>query len=190
MGLGSGDVLAIKLAVDVDRGIDLRHDVTGFPGEPPAPHLVAHAGSTLRTSRVCSIMTIGTEKTPAAPRRRYAKYPWIAAALIAGIGLAVYGIAGFQRNGGDAGWRPALETARRVAPPRRGAGAGRGGGRRRARGRARRIAPLARGEVAAINVADDARRVPALSFKDGAGADKTLADWRGRRVPLHLWAHL
>jgi len=83
-------------------------------------------------------MTIGTEKTPAAPRRRYAKYPWIAAALIAGIGLAVYGIAGFQRNGGDAGCRPALETARRIAP-------------------------LARGEVAAINVADDARRVPALA---------------------------
>ncbi len=102
-------------------------------------------------------MTIGTEKTPAAPRRRYAKYPWIAAALIAGIGLAVYGIAGFQRNGGDAGCRPALETARRIAP-------------------------LARGEVAAINVADDARRVPALSFKDGAGAEKTLADWRGRVV--------
>ena len=108
-------------------------------------------------------MTVGTEKPPAAPKRRYAKYPWIAAALIAGIGLAVYGIAGFQRNGGDAGCRPALETARRIAP-------------------------LARGEVAAINVADDARRVPALSFKDGAGADKTLADWRGRVVLLNLWA--
>jgi thiol-disulfide isomerase/thioredoxin len=107
-------------------------------------------------------MTIGSEKSPAAPkRRRYAKYAGIAAALIAG--LAVYGIAGLGRNGADAGCRPALETARRIAP-------------------------LARGEVAAVNVADDARRVPALSFKDGAGADKTLADWRGRVVLLNLWA--
>jgi thiol-disulfide isomerase/thioredoxin len=109
-------------------------------------------------------MTVGTEKSPAAPkRRRYAKYAGVVAALIAGIGLAVYGIAGFERNGGDAACRPALETARRIAP-------------------------LARGEVAAINVADDARRVPVLSFKDGTGADKTLADWRGRVVLLNLWA--
>jgi thiol-disulfide isomerase/thioredoxin len=107
-------------------------------------------------------MTVGIEKTPGAPKRR--KYAWVAAALIAGLGLAaVYGIAGYQRNGVDAACVPALETARRIAP-------------------------LARGELAAINVADAARRVPALAFKDGAGADKTLADWRGRVVLLNLWA--
>src|SRR5262249_9806920 len=49
-------------------------------------------------------------------------------------------------------------------------------------------APLARGEVAAVNVTDDARPVPPLTFKDAAGADKTLADWRGRVVLLNLWA--
>src|SRR3979409_1279118 len=77
-------------------------------------------------------------------------------------------------RGGAPGWRPRGAAA--PLPARRGGET------------ARRIAPLARGEVAAINVADDARRVPALSFKDGAGADKTLADWRGRVILLNLWA--
>jgi thiol-disulfide isomerase/thioredoxin len=110
-------------------------------------------------------MTVDTDKTPAAPKRRkYAKYAVAAAALIAGIGLAaVYGIAGFERNGADAACGPALATAKRIAP-------------------------LARGEVAAINVADAPRRLPALAFKDAAGADKTLADWQGRVVLLNLWA--
>jgi len=107
-------------------------------------------------------MTAATDTTPAAPRRR--KYIWIAAASIAALGAAaVYGIAGFERNGADAACRPALATVQRLAP-------------------------LARGEVAAVNVADDPRRVPALSFKDAAGGDKHLADWQGRVVLLNLWA--
>lgn len=107
-------------------------------------------------------MTVTTDTTGAAPRRR--KTIVIAAAAIAVLGVAaVYGIAALGGNAGDAACAGALATAKRIAP-------------------------LARGEVAAINVADDARRVPALSFKDGTGADKTLADWRGRIVLLNLWA--
>lgn len=111
-------------------------------------------------------MTLGSDearnKAPAAPKRR--RYAVLAAVLVAALGLAaVYGIAGFGRNGSDPECRPALETARRIAP-------------------------LARGEVAAINVADEARRLPPLAFKDGAGEDKTLADWKGRVVLLNLWA--
>jgi thiol-disulfide isomerase/thioredoxin len=111
-------------------------------------------------------MTLGSDETrnksPAAPKRR--KYAVLAAVFIAALGLAaVYGIAGFGRNGGDPECGPALETARRIAP-------------------------LARGEVAAVNVADEARRLPPLAFKDAAGADKTLADWKGRVVLLNLWA--
>jgi thiol-disulfide isomerase/thioredoxin len=30
--------------------------------------------------------------------------------------------------------------------------------------------------------------VPDLAFKDAAGRDRTLADWRGRTVLLNLWA--
>jgi thiol-disulfide isomerase/thioredoxin len=108
-------------------------------------------------------MTADTGTTP--PKRHgYAKYTVMAAVSIAALGLAaVYGIAGFERNGADADCGPALAAAKRMAP-------------------------LARGEVAAVNVADEALHVPALAFKDATGADTTLADWRGRVVLLNLWA--
>ncbi|HEU5275615.1 MAG TPA: TlpA disulfide reductase family protein [Xanthobacteraceae bacterium] len=107
-------------------------------------------------------MTADTDTTPGAPKRR--RYRLILAASIAVLSLAaVYGMAGFPRNGADAACRPALATAQRIAP-------------------------LAHGEVAAVNVTDEARRVPALAFKDGTGAEKTLANWKGRTVLLNLWA--
>ena len=107
-------------------------------------------------------MTVAGDTTPAAPKRR--KYAWIAAAAIAALGVAaVYGIAGPGGNGGDAACAPALATAKRIAP-------------------------LARGEVAAVNVADTGLRLPALAFKDQNGVDKSLADWKGRVVLLNLWA--
>jgi thiol-disulfide isomerase/thioredoxin len=107
-------------------------------------------------------MTVTSDTTGAAPRRR--KTILIAAAAIAALGVAaVYGIAGHGRNAGDAACAPALATAKRIAP-------------------------LARGEVAAVNVADTGLQLPALTFKDATGADKSLADWKGRTVLLNLWA--
>src|SRR5258708_29650278 len=53
---------------------------------------------------------------------------------------------------------------------------------------AQRLAPLARGEVAAAVVARDPHLLPALSFQDATGARETLADGRGRAVLLNLWA--
>jgi len=91
---------------------------------------------------------------------------WLALAVVAGAaaGLAaVYGMGGFGRNDVDAGCRPALETARRLAP-------------------------LARGEVAAVSVAEQPRPIPDLTFVDGSGGRKSLGDWRGRIVLLNLWA--
>jgi thiol-disulfide isomerase/thioredoxin len=91
----------------------------------------------------------------------------IAVAGVAGlaIGLAgVYGIAALTGNaGGDPACKPALETARKAAP-------------------------FARGEVAAVNIAKGPLQVPELAFQDAAGTPKTLADWRGRTVLLNLWA--
>jgi thiol-disulfide isomerase/thioredoxin len=82
----------------------------------------------------------------------------------AAIGLAaVYGIGTMQRNAGDAACTEALAVARRVAP-------------------------LARGEVAAFAVADRAQRLPDLAFQDAAGNPLHLADWRGRTVLFNLWA--
>src|SRR3954465_8084595 len=91
----------------------------------------------------------------------------IVVAVLAGAGIgvaAIYGMGGFARNAsGVAACRPALETARRLAP-------------------------LAHGEVAAVAVATEARDVPALSFQDAAGKALTLSDWHGRTVLLNLWA--
>jgi thiol-disulfide isomerase/thioredoxin len=53
---------------------------------------------------------------------------------------------------------------------------------------AKRIAPLIRGEVAALAPAQTPFRVPDLAFKDAKGRDLRLADWRGRTVLLNLWA--
>jgi len=96
---------------------------------------------------------------------------FIAAGLITGaiVGLAgVYGIATLTRNVGehaamDVACHPAVELAKKIAP-------------------------LARGEVAAVNTAKSPLRVPDLSFQDAAGQPLTLAHWRGRTVLLNLWA--
>jgi len=88
----------------------------------------------------------------------------VVAALVAIGGLAaVYGVVGFSRNPGDAACSPAVDLARRIEP-------------------------LARGEVAAVKTAEEMLRLPALKFRDGAGQDRSLADWRGRTVLLNLWA--
>jgi thiol-disulfide isomerase/thioredoxin len=53
---------------------------------------------------------------------------------------------------------------------------------------AARLAPLAHGEVAALNVAKSPQAAVALTFSDGEGAKKTLADFHGKAVLLNLWA--
>jgi thiol-disulfide isomerase/thioredoxin len=91
----------------------------------------------------------------------------VALAGLAGVavGLAgVYGIATLTGNaGGDTACRPAVDLARKLAP-------------------------LAHGEVAAVNLASKPLKVPDLSFQDASGKPLTLADWRGRTVLLNLWA--
>ena len=107
-------------------------------------------------------MTIETEPAGVAKKR---KGPLIAAAVLAGLGAlaAVYGVVGLGRNPGD----PACRSAQDLA---------------------RRIEPLARGEVAAVRPAEDARKLPVLAFQDADGRPKSLADWAGRTVLVNLWA--
>jgi thiol-disulfide isomerase/thioredoxin len=88
----------------------------------------------------------------------------LAGALAAlGVLAAVYVVIGGSRNHGEPLCRPALDLAHRIAP-------------------------LAHGEVAAVSVAEDARKIPQLAFQDGAGAVRSLGDWHGRTVLLNLWA--
>jgi thiol-disulfide isomerase/thioredoxin len=90
----------------------------------------------------------------------------ILAGGLAGVGVvlaAVYGIGTLLGNRGDAGCAPALAAARRVAP-------------------------FAHGEVAALAVASTPLRLPDLAFHDGSGAARRLSDWTGRTVLFNLWA--
>jgi thiol-disulfide isomerase/thioredoxin len=90
----------------------------------------------------------------------------IGAVLIgAAIGFAgIYGIGGLKRNGADdSACRGAVELARKLAP-------------------------LAQGEVAALTMATAPLQLPDLAFEDANGKPKKLSDWRGRTVLVNLWA--
>ena len=100
---------------------------------------------------------------PAATRR----IPFAIGAVLIGtaIGFAgVYGIGGLKRNAtGDTACRPAVDLARKLAP-------------------------LAHGEVAALTMATTPLRLPDLTFEGADGKPRKLSDWRGRTVLLNLWA--
>jgi len=51
-----------------------------------------------------------------------------------------------------------------------------------------RIAPLVRGEMAALTLAPEPLRLPDFSFADSAGKPVKLSDFRGRTVLVNLWA--
>jgi thiol-disulfide isomerase/thioredoxin len=90
----------------------------------------------------------------------------IALGCVVGVaaGLAaVYGIGAMQRNPADASCKPAAELAKRLAP-------------------------LARGEVAAVSIASEPRRLPELTFTGADGKPRALADFQGKTVLLNLWA--
>jgi thiol-disulfide isomerase/thioredoxin len=53
---------------------------------------------------------------------------------------------------------------------------------------AARLAPLARGEIAALSIDKEPRRAPDVSFDGPDGARRSLADFRGKAVLLNLWA--
>ena len=83
-------------------------------------------------------------------------------ALIGFVG--VYGIGGMKRGGsGDAACASAVDLAKKIAP-------------------------LAHGEVAALTMATAPLRLPDLTFEDTNGKPKKLSDWRGKTVLLNLWA--
>ncbi len=106
-------------------------------------------------------------ESPAEPyykvRRRFIAVA-VLCALAAGAVLAgVYGMGRLRSNPASAACAPAVVLAGRIAP-------------------------LARGEVAALAVAHTPFLVPDVPFKDAAGRERKLSDWRGRTVLLNLWA--
>ena len=69
-----------------------------------------------------------------------------------------------------------------------GAGNSAAGECRAAKPVAERLAPLARGEVAAVTVPKEPKRLPDLAFSGPDGQPMSLADYKGRTVLVNLWA--
>jgi thiol-disulfide isomerase/thioredoxin len=100
--------------------------------------------------------------SPAPKRRLPVALGAVAAAGL--IGLAgYYGVARLQRPAGDAACSAAVDVAKKIAP-------------------------LAHGEVAALTMAATPLRLPDLAFEDGSGKPRKLSDFRGKTVLLNLWA--
>ncbi len=89
----------------------------------------------------------------------------VAAVLIGGIAgyVGIYGLGGLTGAGGDPVCRAAVDTAKRIAP-------------------------LAHGEVAALTMASKPLKLPDLAFDDADGKPKKLSDWQGKTVLVNLWA--
>jgi len=106
-----------------------------------------------------------TENAPPNSARRRIGLILVAGLAGMAVGLAgVYGIGTLGSNaGGDKACRAAVELAKKLAP-------------------------LARGEVAAVAVAKRPLKLPELAFLDAGGKPLTLEHWRGRTVLLNLWA--
>jgi thiol-disulfide isomerase/thioredoxin len=99
---------------------------------------------------------------PSATRR----IPLVVATVVIGglVGFAtLYGLGLKRGAAGDPACRAAVDTARRIAP-------------------------LAHGEVAALTMATAPLKLPDLAFEDADGKPKKLSDFRGKTVLVNLWA--
>jgi thiol-disulfide isomerase/thioredoxin len=108
-------------------------------------------------------MTVAPPQSPYDPRRRRLLAIGVVLVVAGSAAAAVYGIGAFKRNAPEGACAGAVTAARRLAP-------------------------LARGEVAAFAVAEQALALPDLAFHDANGRERRLSQWRGRTVLLNLWA--
>jgi thiol-disulfide isomerase/thioredoxin len=100
---------------------------------------------------------------PAASRRIPLAVGAVAAGALIGF-AAIYGFGAFKRGpAGDSACNGAVDLARKIAP-------------------------LAQGEVAALTMATTPLRLPDLAFEDADGKPRKLSDWRGKTVLVNLWA--
>src|SRR6516225_9017056 len=118
MGLACGDVLPVEVAVEIDRGVDLLHDRVGTRAEASAPHFVAHDAS---AAEVLSLMTDPSAEPSYNARRRVTWFVALFLALGGGIAIlavlaGVYGMGRSRSNPAAAACGAAVAAARRIAP--------------------------------------------------------------------------
>lgn len=95
------------------------------------------------------------------------RFSTLLAAGIAGVAVIAAAVYGIGTLTGNAGGAPECKPAVALAS---------------------KIAPLATGEVAAVNVAKSPLKIPNLAFQNRDGQPVKLADFRGRTILLNLWA--
>ena len=112
-------------------------------------------------------MTNDMPETPAPRPAATRRIPIVIGAVVIGGLIGYAGLAGFGglkgASGGDPACRAAVDTAKRIAP-------------------------LAHGEVAALTMASTPLKLPDLAFEDADGKPRKLSDWRGKTVLVNLWA--
>ncbi len=108
-------------------------------------------------------MTNDMPEQPAARSAVMRRIPIAVAAVLIGGVTGYMGIYGLKGAGGDPVCRAAVDTAKRIAP-------------------------LAHGEVAALTMASKPLKLPDLAFDDADGKPKKLSDWQGKTVLVNLWA--
>jgi len=99
---------------------------------------------------------------PSATRRIPLVIATVAIGGLAGF-AALYGLGLSRAPAGDPACRAAVATASRIAP-------------------------LARGEIAALTMASAPLKLPDLAFEDADGKPKKLSDFRGKTLLVNLWA--
>lgn len=101
------------------------------------------------------------------PRPAQRRIPLAVGAVLIGAAVgvaAIYTTGGLKQvSGGDPACRGAVDVAKKIAP-------------------------LAKGEVAALTMATAPLRLPDLAFEDADGKPRKLSDWRGKTVLVNLWA--
>ena len=110
-------------------------------------------------------MTNDMPETPSPRPTATRRIPIVVGAVVIGGLIGYAGVAGLGglNTGGDPACRAAVDTAKRIAP-------------------------LAHGEVAALTMASKPLKLPDLAFQDADGKPKKLSDWRGKTVLVNLWA--
>ena len=112
-------------------------------------------------------MTDDMPEQPTPARNPTRRIPLAIGAVLIGAGIgfaALHGFGGLTREvAGDPACRGAVDVARKIAP-------------------------LAHGEVAALILAKAPLRLPDLAFQDVDGKPRKLSDWRGKTVLVNLWA--